>query len=85
VCRSHAILPLTLVKNTPISSKTEKERQIWRLFEVQKDRFMGACYSAANWHCVGQTRGRGRNDRLNQRAAPLKSIWLYALCSVLES
>jgi hypothetical protein len=46
---------------------------------IQKDRFMGACYSAANWHCVGQTRGRGRNDRLNQRAAPLKSIWLYAL------
>jgi Druantia protein DruA len=46
---------------------------------IQRDRFMGACYSAANWHCVGTTRGRGRNDRLNECAAPPKSIWLHAL------
>jgi Domain of unknown function (DUF4338) len=46
---------------------------------IQRDQFMGACYSAANWHYVGSTRGRGRNDLFNQRAAPPKSIWLYAL------
>jgi hypothetical protein len=28
---------------------------------------------------VGSTRGRGRNDLFNQRAAPLKSIWLHVL------
>jgi hypothetical protein len=46
---------------------------------IQTDRFAGTCYASAHWLCVGVTRGRGRNDRLNRRAAPLKSIWLYPL------
>ncbi len=30
---------------------------------VEKQRFAGTCYKAANWVCVGQTTGRSRNDR----------------------
>src|ERR1022692_1602584 len=33
---------------------------------IQKDRFRGCCYAAANWTCVGESRGRGRNDRRSE-------------------
>jgi Druantia protein DruA len=46
---------------------------------IQTGRFAGTCYAASHWQCVGVTRGRGRNDRLNRCAAPLKSIWLHPL------
>lgn len=46
---------------------------------IEVDRFRGACYKAANWVCVGQTRGRGRNDRACERAVPVKTVWVYPL------
>jgi hypothetical protein len=46
---------------------------------VEQERFAGTAYAAANWTCVGQTLGRGRNDRTHAQAAPIKSIWLYPL------
>lgn len=46
---------------------------------IEVQRFAGHSYAAANWICVGQTQGRGRNDRANQWAQPIKTIWLYAL------
>lgn len=46
---------------------------------VEKDRFLGTCYRAANWTRVGETKGRGRYDRRNEYAQPIKSIWLYPL------
>ena len=46
---------------------------------VQSDRFRGTCYKAANWVHVGQTQGRGKLDRTNQYALPVKDIWLYPL------
>lgn len=46
---------------------------------VERERFAGAAYAAANWSCVGQTVGRGRNDRIHAKGAPRKSIWLYPL------
>lgn len=46
---------------------------------IQKDRFRGRGYAAANWTCVGESCGRGRNDRFHQEALPIKTIWLYAL------
>ncbi len=30
---------------------------------VERERFAGTCYRAANWRAVGSTRGRGRQDR----------------------
>lgn len=46
---------------------------------VEEKRFPGISYAAANWINVGQTQGRGRNDRLFQQALPVKSVWLYPL------
>lgn len=46
---------------------------------VESQRFAGTCYAAANWICVGQTAGRGRNDRTHAQAAPIKAIWLRPL------
>jgi hypothetical protein len=46
---------------------------------VQKDRFRGSCYAAANWQCIGQSCGRGRNDPSNRATLPIKTIWVYAL------
>lgn len=46
---------------------------------IEQERFSGRCYAAANWICVGQTRGRGRNDQFHEGALPLKTVWLYPL------
>lgn len=46
---------------------------------IEQDRFQGHCYAAANWRCVGQSQGRGRNDRVRQHPLPIKTIWLYPL------
>jgi len=39
----------------------------------------GTCYRAANWTEVGQTAGRGRQDRYSEYATTKKSIWMYPL------
>lgn len=39
----------------------------------------GACYRAANWIEVGQTSGRGRQDRFNEQALSPKAIFVYPL------
>lgn len=46
---------------------------------VEKERFGGTAYAAANWICVGQTLGRGRNDRNHAHRVPIKTIWLCPL------
>jgi hypothetical protein len=46
---------------------------------VDRERFLGTCYKAANWVFVGQTTGRTRNDRQQTIHAPFKDIYLYPL------
>lgn len=46
---------------------------------VDSERFAGVCYKAAGWQCVGQTAGRGRQDRAHKKSASIKSIWLKPL------
>jgi len=46
---------------------------------VERARFAGTCYRAANWQCVGETTGRSRNDRHKRFNVPVKSVWLYPL------
>ena len=46
---------------------------------VEREKFRGICYQAANWQCVGQTQGRSRNDRYNKLSVPVKDIYLYPL------
>jgi len=46
---------------------------------VETGRFTGASYKAANWLHVGKTKGRGKLDRYNERALPVKDVYLYPL------
>ncbi len=46
---------------------------------VEKERFRGTCYQAANWICVGESKGRSRNDRYRSLKVPIKDIYLYPL------
>jgi len=46
---------------------------------VEKGRFKGTCYKAANWIYVGETTGRSRNDRYNLLQVPIKDIYLFPL------
>ena len=46
---------------------------------VERGRFRGTSYRAANWQHVGATCGRGRQDRARTHAVSLKDIYLYPL------
>jgi hypothetical protein len=46
---------------------------------VERERFAGTSYKAANWRCLGTTSGRSRQDRHHQLRVPLKELYLYAL------
>ena len=46
---------------------------------VEKPRFTGTCYKAANWLYLGDTRGRGKLDQFHRNAMPVKSVWVYPL------
>jgi hypothetical protein len=46
---------------------------------VERDRFAGTCYKAANWTFVGITKGRGKLDTTNAYALPIKGIHLFPL------
>lgn len=46
---------------------------------VQRDRFAGTCYRAANWQWLGATQGRSRNDGHHQHTVPVKDIYVYPL------
>ena len=46
---------------------------------LDTSRFSGVSYRAANWIRVGQTKGRGRQDRFSQREETIKDIYVYPL------
>ncbi|GMQ89876.1 MAG: hypothetical protein BMS9Abin10_0211 [Gammaproteobacteria bacterium] len=46
---------------------------------VERERFAGTCYRAANWIKVGVSTGRGRQDRDHAGGAPIKDVYLYPL------
>lgn len=46
---------------------------------VEKGRFAGTCYRAANWVHVGQTKGRGKLGPQGIQSVPIKDIFLYPL------
>lgn len=46
---------------------------------VERDRFLGTCYKAANWIYVGSTTGRSRQDRYSTLKVPVKDLYLYPL------
>lgn len=46
---------------------------------VEKERFAGTSYQAANWQKVGETQGRGRQDRQRNGLRRVKDIYVYPL------
>lgn len=46
---------------------------------VDRSRFRGTCYRAANWLHVGQTTGRGRQGPGGVLSTPIKDVYLHAL------
>lgn len=93
---NHRFLVLPWIKIANLASwilaqVTRRLRQDWQalyahdivLVEtfVENKRFHGACYRAANWIGVGETVGRGRNDRTSTNWLPIKQVYLYPLDS----
>src|SRR5664280_1091714 len=53
---------------------------IWLLETfVDRHRFAGPCYRAANWICLGQTQGRGRQGPSGRLSTPIKDIYVWPL------
>lgn len=87
------IFPWVKVKNLASSALALAVKAVpddWQLFYgyrpvlmetlVDKKRFKGTCYKAANWVHLGRTTGRGRMDRDNtQQGAAVKEIYVYPL------
>ncbi len=46
---------------------------------VERDRFRGTCYRAANWQFLGSTQGRSRQDRHGTLRVPIKDIYVLPL------
>ncbi len=46
---------------------------------IDRSRYRGTCYQAANWQCVGQTTGRTRNDRYQRICTSPKALYVYPL------
>jgi hypothetical protein len=46
---------------------------------VEKARFEGTCYKAANWTYLGDTQGRGKLDIHRECKKPIKAVWVYPL------
>jgi hypothetical protein len=51
----------------------------WLETFVEAGRFQGSCYAAANWIYLGETQGRGRQDRQHQHLAGRKKVFLYRM------
>ncbi|MFH1922137.1 MAG: IS4 family transposase, partial [Planctomycetota bacterium] len=46
---------------------------------VDRERYRGTCFQAANWERIGETKGRGRNDREHRESENVKDIQVYPL------
>lgn len=52
---------------------------------VDRSRFKGTCYRAANWVRLGATQGRTRNDRKHRVKVPIKDVYLYPLIADFQA
>jgi hypothetical protein len=48
---------------------------------VEDERFVGTCYQAANWLCLGQTTGRSKLEKSHSQIVPIKRIFVRQLRS----
>jgi len=47
---------------------------------VDTERYLGTCYRAANWICVGRSAGRGLRTKTHRLTCSIKELWVYPLC-----
>ena len=52
---------------------------------MEQSRFQVTCYRAANWLHVGPTQGRGKLDRENRYALPVKDIFSVSSPQALQT
>jgi len=52
---------------------------------VDKEKYDGVCYKAANWIYLGDTKGRGRQDRNHKNLSSPKLIYMYPLVKDFRS
>jgi hypothetical protein len=52
---------------------------------VDKERFAGTCYKAANWVYLGDTTGRGKNDHSHRPNRSIKAVWGYPLSKMFRA
>ena len=93
ICNSRfLIFPNVRVKNLASHILSRSVQQIGKDWEeksgvepvlmetfVEKGRYLGTCYRAANFQWVGETRGRGRQDRRHEQRVPVKDIYMYPM------
>jgi hypothetical protein len=80
-CRNLAsrVLALTARRLADDWDKAYAYRPVLLETFVEKPRFTGTCYKAANWQYLGDTKGRGKLDAAHRNAEPIKSVWVYPL------
>jgi Domain of unknown function (DUF4338) len=72
---------LSLIQKRIVNDWMEKYNHLILGLEtfVDTTRFKGTCYKAANWICLGATKGRSRNDRFHNIQTSIKDVYFYPL------
>ncbi len=52
---------------------------------VDRSRFAGTCYKAANWRCVGQTQGYVKKDNRFIYHGHVKDVYVYPLVADFQA
>lgn len=60
-------------------SKRYRERIYLLETFVERERFKGTCYKAANWICLGSTKGSAKRGSFHHYHGNIKDIWVYPL------
>ncbi len=79
-CQNLASKVLNMSINRSVSDFEKRYNYKPLLFESFVDsNYSGTCYKASNWIKIGKTKGRGRQDRFNQYALSIKTIYVYPI------
>jgi len=46
---------------------------------IEKERFTGTCYKAANWECIGETKGYAKTKHSYKKHRVMKAVYVYDL------
>ncbi len=69
------------VKRVPIDWERQYGHPIYLLETfVEKERFSGTCYKAANWRYLGETKGSAKRGSNHRYHGNIKKIFTYPLC-----